>query len=230
MSPSLSRAGRARRRLALAAAALALAGCTAVLEPLRPESPQLYVLSPKSTFADGLPRVDWQLLVEPPVSAAGLDTFRIALRETPVTLDYYASVAWTDRAPQMVQTLLVESFENSGRIVSVGRESAGLRSDFLLQSELREFQAEYFGGEPRVRVGLNSKLISFPDREIIAGATFSHAVPFRDGSFDTVVTAFDEALGAVLKDTVEWALTEGQRHWRTRAAEPVALSPAAARR
>ena len=58
-------------------------------------------------------------------------------------------------------TLLVESFENTGKIVAVGRQAIGLRSDFNLKSELREFQAEYFGGAkiPTVRVRINTKLI-----------------------------------------------------------------------
>ena len=37
-----------------------------------------------------------------------------------------------------LQTLIIESFENSGRIVAVGRESVGLRADFTLKTELRE--------------------------------------------------------------------------------------------
>ena len=53
----------------------------------------------------------------------------------------------------MIQTLLIESFENTGKIIAVGRQSLGLRSDFNLKLEVREFQAEYFPKDaaPRVR-------------------------------------------------------------------------------
>mgnify|MGYP003345153382 CR=1 FL=1 len=49
-----------------------------------------------------------------------------------------------------MQTLIIESLENSGKIVAVGRESVGLRADYILQSDLREFQAELDsrGGAP----------------------------------------------------------------------------------
>ncbi len=63
---------------------------------------------------------------------------------TPTSADYYANAAWTDRAPLMIQTLLVESLENSRRIVGVGRDPLSVRPTYVLQSELREFQAEYF--------------------------------------------------------------------------------------
>ena len=62
----------------------------------------------------------------------------------PTRFDYYALANWTDRAPLMVQGLVVESFENSGRIVAVGREAVGLKPDFVLKIEIREFQAEAY--------------------------------------------------------------------------------------
>src|SRR3546814_7966625 len=99
-----------RRGLVLGTAALGLGllpGCGTL--SLLPAPPQLYTLTPKNTFPADLPHVDWQLLVEQPVAAAGLDTVRIPLSQTPITLDYYAGVAWTDRAPSMVQRLLIRS-------------------------------------------------------------------------------------------------------------------------
>ena len=132
------------RRLTLAALVGPLAGCSSLILPGQGDPAQLYTLTPKSTFAGDLPLVAWQLVIEPPVAAAGLNTSRIALQRTPVSLDYYARANWTDSAPLMVQTLLIESFENTGKIVAVSRESVRLRPDYLLQTELRELQAEYF--------------------------------------------------------------------------------------
>jgi cholesterol transport system auxiliary component len=49
-------------------------------------------------------------------------------------------VTWVDTAPRLVQTLLVESFENSRKIIGVGRQSVNLRTDYALIIDLREFQ------------------------------------------------------------------------------------------
>ncbi len=202
-----------RRTMLAAGAATLTAGCAAT-GLFRSDPPQLYTLSPKSTFDPGAPTVDWQLLVEVPVAAAGLDSPRIALRQTATTLDYYADVAWTDRAPAMVQTLLVESFENSGNIISIGRQSLGLRADYRLKTELREFQAEYLSeGMPTVRVRINAKLIRTRSREIIAGLTFEDIQRSTDTNMDALIFAFDEALGEVMQELVEWTLIEGQRAW-----------------
>lgn len=182
------------------------------------KAPQLYTLTPKSTFSENLPAVSWQLLVEPPAAAAGLDSLRVALQSTPLKLDYFADVAWTDRAPQMVQTLVVESFENSDKIVSVGRESIGLRANYVLKTELREFQAEYIenglSSPPKVRVRMNAKLVEIPRRAIIAGENFEASTTASSNTLDAIVLAFDEALGRVLRRLVEWTLLNGEAHWR----------------
>jgi cholesterol transport system auxiliary component len=195
-------------------AGLAAGGLSGCGELLRPEPPQLYTLSPKSIFDEPIPTVDWQLLVEPPGAAAGLDTPRIAVRQEPTTIDYFAGVAWTDRAPLMVQTLMIESFENSDRIVSIGRQSLGLRADFILKSELRELQAEVFqSGLPVAHVAINAKLVRANGRNIIAGETFAETYTASSNDIGAVVLALDEALNKVLEDLVNWTLRRGQENW-----------------
>lgn len=200
---------RLKRAGAIAAAAVLLASCAGNLLPgAGNEPPQLYVLTPKSTFPDDLPRVNWQMTVGLPAADAALNTARIALRRNPVSLEYYAHANWVDTAPQMIQTLLVESFENSDRIISIGRQSVTLRADYSLLTDLREFQAEYTGtGPPRVRVRLNVKMVRMPQREILAFETFEYVEQATDSDLKSVVIAFDSALGKTLKRIVTWTLT-----------------------
>ena len=108
----------------------------------------------------------------------------------------------------MVQTLMVESFENSGRIVAVGRQTIGLRSDYNLKSELREFQAEYYNdvSAPLIRVRLNAKLVRQPRRNIVASENFEATAQAAGADIDSIILAFDDALGKVIKRTVEWTL------------------------
>lgn len=204
-----------RRSLLLAGAALPLTGALSACGGLLPQAApsNLYTLSPKTTFSPDLPRADWQLVVEEPYAAGGLDTQRIAIYTNPYEVKYYAEARWAERAPRMVQTLLVESFENTGKIVSVGRQSVGLRSDFNLKSELREFQAELKDGKtvPDVYVALQSKLIAQPRQQIIASATFERRETAKNASTLGVVEAFDEALGKVLRDTVQWVMTTAKK-------------------
>ena len=191
-----------------AAAAVALAGCQALSAiDSAAEPTDLYTVTPKSTFDPDLPNVYWQLAVEVPVSAASLNTGRIAIQMTPTSTDYYAKVAWTDRAPLMVQTRIVDSFENSRKIVAVSRESIALRANYVLQPDLRDFEAMYFYGQPPiVKVRIIAKLVRMPDRQIIAVGSFERCVRARADKVPKVVDAFDQALGSVIKRLVTWTL------------------------
>lgn len=186
--------------------ALGLSACTGLMPGSGP-APDLYTLSPKSSFDTGLPEVSWQLVVEVPFASGGLATQSIALRSNALELRYFAGARWIERAPRLVQTLLVESFENTGRIVAVGR-AADLRSDFNLKSELREFQAEYESeaAPPLIRVRLNAKIVQQPQREIIASANFEATARAAGTNMAGIITAFDEAFGKVLRRVVEWTL------------------------
>lgn len=205
---------QSRRRvlsLALALPAAAAASACSNIVPGQNQPPELFRLSPKSTFREDLPPVDWQLVLETPTADAGLNTTRVALQRSPFRLEYFARASWTDRAPLMVQTLMIESFENSEKIISIGRRGAlGLRADFVLETELREFQVEYFhDGPPQARVGITTKMIEMPQRGIIASRSFTRSVPAQADRLDDVIVAFDEALGKVLRNLVEWTLAAG---------------------
>ena len=206
---------QALRTLGVAPLAALTGACA--LAPGQGPPPILYRLTPKSTFSPDLPTVRWQLILEVPIADAGLNTTRIALFPNPTHLEYYARASWTDRAPEMVQTLMIESFENSGRIVSVGRESVALRADFVLKTELREFQAEYPSpGMPRTHVAINAKLVQMPARTIIGSANFGHMADAAADRLGDIITAYDEALGKVLKRLVEWTLINGEAAYKRR--------------
>lgn len=191
----------------LAGATLSLGACQALIPGANRTPPRLYELTPKSTFDSSLPKITSQIIIETPTASSGLTTSRIAVKERAVTLDYYAQSEWTDLAPRLIQTLMVESFENSKRALSVAREGSGLRSDFILKPDLREFQAElYRGPEPVVHVRINVKLVRMPSREIIATATFETEQKAKSGEIDEIIQTYDEALGKVLKRIVGWTI------------------------
>ena len=187
-------------------AVLALGGCSL----LASDPPQLFDLSPKNTFDGDIPAVDWQLVVEEPTTPNAINTDRIAIRPVQLEVQYFPGVKWTDRAPALVQTLMVESFENSGKIVGVGRRSIGLSGDYILTSDLREFEAVSTPqGGTSVAVRLVLKLVRQSSGGIIASTTASATIPAASDKVADVVVAFDTALGKVLKQSVIWVLREG---------------------
>jgi cholesterol transport system auxiliary component len=190
-------------------AVLALAGCLPTLPGQGPQ-PRTFRVTPKYTFPDGLPKVDWALAVGEPAAERTLDTNRIAVVTSGTHIDYVALAFWVDRAPSMVQTQIVQSFRNSGKIVQVGTTRDRLRPQFLLSSDLRAFQLNRGGGEETVRVRLDIQLLRMPQRDPVGGESFAADRPPTGAGVDPVVAAFDEALGRVLKELVAWTLRTGK--------------------
>lgn len=200
--------------LGLAAAASGVSGCTAI-SPLGAvtKAPALYRLTPKSMFETDAPAVSLQIVVDEPMASASVNTDRIAISPHPFRIEYYPDVRWVDRAPVMVQSLLLESFSNSGKAPAVENRATGLGSDLTLLSELREFQAELPEGAgsdaaPSVRVQLNLKLVVEPQGLIVAAQTFERVAKAEGPEILQVVEAFDDVLGKCVRRAVEWTLRE----------------------
>ena len=216
------------RRFILLGSAGVLAGCSLPnLEEIvgPPPAPQLYVLRPTLPPVPAGAPVPWQLIVALPDAPGSLDTPRIALNPTPTTMDYYANAAWQDRVPVLLQSLLVQAFENTRRIPVV-RDTVGLSANYILLTEIRDFQARYEGGaapppanaaQPapvtplpgsaqRVMVQLEAKLIAMPARRIVANLNSSADAMAASNSVESVVLAFNDAVGRAIGQIVTWTL------------------------
>jgi cholesterol transport system auxiliary component len=196
-----------RRILSSCACLVPLTGCSLLFAQ---PTPQLYRLAPQTGAAPNQRPVPQQLVIVLPVSPQSLDTDRIALTRNRTTLDYFAGASWTDRTPVLLQGLLIRAFEDSGRIIGVGRDSSGLSPDYLLETDLREFEARY--GEagnpllPIVTVTLVAKLVKMPDRHIIGSKHIAEQAPVARNDIASIVDAFDTAIGKVLTQVVDWTL------------------------
>jgi cholesterol transport system auxiliary component len=203
---------RLGRRLVLGQAlvAAAAAGCVPSL-PGQGPAPRTFRVTPKYTFGPDLPSAKWSLAIAEPVAERTLDTDRIAVVTNGIGVDYVALAFWVDRAPAMVQSLIVQSFRNSGRVDQVGTNRDRVRPDFQLVSDLRAFQLNRGGGPDLVRARLNVQLLRMPRRDSVGRESFAaERAPMGTG-IDAVVGAFDEAFGKVMKELVAWTVRTGNR-------------------
>jgi cholesterol transport system auxiliary component len=197
---------RLSRRWLSSTVALAVTGCASLLGLGPP--PHLYRVTPKSTYPANLPHPSGQLLVDVPLAPAGLDTGRIALSRSAVSIDYFADSEWIDRVPLMVQTALLDSFENSKAITAIDRESVGLRADLILRTDIRHFEAVYDSrdGAPEVWVAISARLVNTSGRDVVAHASFERREQAKGKDIAQIVLAFDMALGGVMEDIVLWTV------------------------
>lgn len=192
-----------------ALAALGIAGCGISLIESGPP-PRLYDLSPAVDPAvkAGAP-VSFQLLIEEPRASKALDTDRMLVRPSGQELQYFGGTRWADRAPRLVQDALVRGFEESERIVGVGRQTVGLRADYVLIADLHAFETVFAGPAPEARIEMTLKLVRQPLAQIVSTRSFKIERPAGNGSLEASAGALEAALGALVAEAVPWALEVG---------------------
>jgi cholesterol transport system auxiliary component len=205
----MKRTNEQRRHLLRLAAVLPLLTVAGCQLPGQSPPPRTFRLSPKTTHGE-LPVVDWSLAVDRPSVDVSIDTNRIA-QFRGVEIEFYADAAWIDRPAAMIQPLIIRSFLSSEAIPVVTDRRADLRTDFMLQTDIQGFNAlPTDDGPPEARVVMDARLLTMPRRDVVGTIEIASTVPAAAGDLQALVTAFDDALGKVLKELVRWTLITGE--------------------
>lgn len=198
----------ARRLLPALLLALPLAACSSLFNvqrtPFTIYAPRL-AAAPAGEGA----RVDWQLAVETPLASDALDTTRIVVMPSPGVIEVYPGARWSDSAPALLRNLVVQGFENSGRISGVGSSASGLRADYALAIALHDFQLEMVGGT-RAVIRLQARLLDYTSNRVLASRAFDVAAPAGGSDATAAFTAFETALNQLVPQLVDWSLHEGE--------------------
>lgn len=189
--------------------ALVLAsGCVSVLPKARPAAPR-YLIDAVETAAPG-PAVSWSLAVEDPSSTRAYDTPKIAAIREPGRLEYLGNGEWADRAPRLLQAALIRSFENTGRILGVGERTTLPSSTYILQTDIRNLEADWLDGNPRARVALYARFMNARGK-VFAARLFTAEAPAGAGTPSGLAKAFDAAVGSVIGEVVAWSFEAGAK-------------------
>lgn len=199
-----------RRALVLAggiAATALIAGCQV---PGSGTPPRRVRLSPVEDFPPNLPSVAWTLLVQEPDATLALNTAKITYINPNGDISYLSTGEWSSRAPEMVMELLVDSFKNSGKMLSVGDRRTRIRPDYELETRLEHFQVEEMaGGAGLARVELGGSLVEKPRRNVLSSFAFDAETKVDPLTLDNIIAGFEEGLHDVMEQVVEWTLRTG---------------------
>ncbi len=189
----------------------ALAGCEAISN-IQQAGAQLEAFELRSPALQSSARADLgSVYVELPSATGALDTDRIAVKPDPLRVQYLPGVRWVNPAPDHFQLLLVRTLAQTGRFGFVSGSTAGPIPDYVLLTDLIDFQVEVAPGtdgqpEDSVAVRARLTLLSDVDREVIATRTFESIVATPTAEPPIVLVAFDRATEAILRDAAAWAV------------------------
>ena len=143
-----------------------------------------------------------QLAVAEPVTTSAIDSERIVIRTGPESLAYLTGAQWSDRVPRLVQTRLIQTFEN-GHVKAVGRAGDRLTADRVLTSEIRRFEIDVTTNEAVVEI--SAKILADSSGRVAAARIFTTRAPGSAGDGAAAAHALDSALGDALRQIVAWA-------------------------
>jgi cholesterol transport system auxiliary component len=205
-----------RAALVLLSAA-ALGGCTGLFHSnARPE--QVYYLrAPSAAGTEGSSAgggSNGAALVPPaslrvthPLASPGLDTQRIMLVQNDHRMNFYAGSRWPSAVPDVIESLLAQTLRASGAWASVEDTASPFPSDYLLQTAVRRFEADYTGGAaaPVIYVVIDCLIGRGEGREVIATFSVSGSATASANRLSEVVAAFEQASGAALNSLASQA-------------------------
>jgi len=208
----MSRAEMKRLRALPALAALLLVGACASLTGSK-ESFTVY--SPRYEAPSNMQgkAVDWQLAIDTPLASDALDTSRMLVMPTPGALETYKDGRWADSAPLMLRGLLIEAFQETGRIAGVGALTSAIHADFTMTIDLYDFEVQYRDGGPHAVIRLNAQLNDSSINRVRAAKTFEADEPVSGTTAGDAAAAFDRAIDALLAGIVRWTIDQGEAAW-----------------
>ncbi len=136
-------------KAALAGACLVgLSGCVSLLPEPTPVS--VYRLSsPEPLEWSGQ---DWTIvLIEQPRAPRGLSGDEIAVLRNGQSLAYVSGARWISPVPGLLQNQVIDTFNAASSGLAPARPEDGVRADYELRLDLREYEADYDRGAEGAR-------------------------------------------------------------------------------
>jgi cholesterol transport system auxiliary component len=148
-----------------------------------------------------------QILIAEPNATSPVDGDRIVVRTGPESVAYLTGAQWAERLPRLVQTRMIQTFENGKSLRSVGRVGDKMVADSTLTTEIRRFEIDVTSGQAVVE--MSAKLVGEMSGRVVAAKIFSASAPGSASDGANAAAALDAALASVLRQIVVWTTARG---------------------
>ena len=194
----------------IAVSASAVSACVSILPEQEPAA--VYRLTAPS--APERIGEQWTVLRVDSVQAPrGLSGDSIAMSMDGRSIAYMSNARWISPVPAMLQGLVIQTLNSADTHIATTRPDDGVRADYELRVEVREYEAVYDAGPeaaPEVRVRLAARLIATENRSLVATREFSARERAAENRAGPIIDTFNSASVAALRELADWASTSLQ--------------------
>lgn len=189
-------------------AALSVSACVSLL----PESTPSGVYRLSSPAPRAWTGESWTVVeVVPPQAPRGLAGDEIAIQLADQHIAYMAGARWISPAPRIVQNLIVDTFNATNSRLAPALPEDGVRAEYELRLDLREFEAVYDNGDanaPLIRVRLGARLVATNGRRFVGSNVFVGEVRASANRVGAIIAAFDQAATGVSAELADWTAVQ----------------------
>jgi phospholipid/cholesterol/gamma-HCH transport system substrate-binding protein len=143
-----------------------------------------------------------QIALPGPTALVAFETQKVLVAPRPDELKPLEEGQWADSVPNLVQTKMVESFENAG-FAHIGKAMDGFTPEVQLLLEIRSFDVS-LAAPPTAQIEISAKLLA-ADGKIAAERSFRATAPATGVESPAAAAALNEAFQTVARDIVVWA-------------------------
>lgn len=159
-----------------------------------------------------------QLVIPEPAAPMAFNSDKVIVVGDPPENAPFEKAQFTDNIPSVVQSKMVESFENSGCFTAVTRPLDSLEPSDQLQTEIRQF-AITMAPKPAADVEISVKMLSAGGK-ISGSKVFHEQVPLASVDAPGAVAALDAAFGKIVVNVVPWVTKLPREAAAPKEAEP----------
>jgi phospholipid/cholesterol/gamma-HCH transport system substrate-binding protein len=147
----------------------------------------------------------WQLVVGEPTVVLSLNSDKVFQQIKDGSWVPFADARWSDNLPNLIQTKIIQSFENAGLIGAVLRPADALDPQFRLITDIRTFHFQKTES-PLIVFDLVAKIVD-RDGVIVSSRRFRLESPVAILNEQEVIKAFGKVFSSVVKELVNWSVT-----------------------
>jgi cholesterol transport system auxiliary component len=140
------------------------------------------------------------MVVAEPTALQIYDSERILVREAQGTLSQLPGVQWSERLPRLVQTRLIQAYQNASKLRQIGRPGERIVADYQLNLEIRAFEVDATQGLALVEIA--ARLVNDKNGQVIKAALARASEPVSAIDGLGAAQALDTALSRALIDLI----------------------------
>lgn len=164
-----------------------------------------YNLSAPNSAVTAKSRKSVQILVATPTALKALDSQNIVINPASGSIAYLSGAQWGDRLPNMIQSRLVQAYENTGLLGGVGRPGDGLAINYQILTDIREFGIRASTSPQTAVVEIGVRVMDDKNGHIRSTKVFRNIVQVRGSGNNAYLAALNQAFEKTAFEIVSWS-------------------------